>query len=294
LNDAVIDEVRRAVSRIQERPLPTLLRTPNQFELPHLTAVIEQVRDILDNGLGVAIIDRLPVDDMTVEEAKALFWTIGQLLAPPVAQQGNGTVLYDVTDTGKTFQYGVRGSYTNIELVFHTDNAFGRRPPDYVGLMCLHPALEGGTSRFANVTAVHDCLLDSHPQLLARLYEPMLWDRQAEHGPGAARISRAPMFRYDRCRLSVRFNTSLVRRGYALAGQPIDEVLEQTLVTVKSIVDDPNYWSECPIERGQLQYLNNNDIVHYRSEFKDPPEELNPRHLVRMWHRTRGDSTYDG
>ena len=40
------------------------------------------------------------------------------------------------------------GPATNVELGFHTDNAFGISVPDYVGLMCKYPAKEGGLSRF--------------------------------------------------------------------------------------------------------------------------------------------------
>jgi hypothetical protein len=46
------------------------------------------------------------------------------------------------------------------------------------------------------------------------------------------------------------------------------------------------------IERGQLQYLNNWEFAHYRSEFKD--DETAKRHLIRLWFRTRGRRFYDG
>ena len=294
LDSATREEALEVVEHTRRHPLPVFLRTPSQVKLPKLRAAMERVGSILDRGIGVAVLDKLPVDEMSLDEAKTLYWILGQLLAPPVSQQWRGVMLYDVTDTGEKFEYGVRGSYTNVELVFHTDNAFSARLPQYVGLLCLHPAAEGGTSRFANVVAVHDLMLENHPRLLARLYAPMLWDRQAEHAPGSQRISCAPMFRYEAQQLTVRFNQSLVRKGYALANQPIDSELDDALCAINSIVDNPAQWFECPIERGQLQYLNNFETVHYRSEFFDPPTAINRRHLVRMWHRTDGDASYDG
>jgi hypothetical protein len=88
---------------------------------------------------------------------------LGQLIAAPVAQKWDGTMIYDVTDTGRQFGYGVRGSWTNVELSFHTDNAFGVAPPDYVGLLCLMPAREGGISRFCSLYTVHNEMLRRHP-----------------------------------------------------------------------------------------------------------------------------------
>ena len=48
-------------------------------------------------------------------------------------------------------------------------------------------------------------------------------------------------------------------------------------------MDDPRLWMEFTIERGQLQYLNNWEVAHYRSEFKDGAGQK--RHLVRLWFR---------
>ena len=71
----------------------------------------------------------------------ACFWILGQLLGRTVAQKWDGTMIYDVTDSGRDFGYGVRGSTTNVELVFHNDNAFGLAVPDAVGLFCKRPAV---------------------------------------------------------------------------------------------------------------------------------------------------------
>ena len=190
------------------------------------------------------------------ETAKAVFWTIGRILARPVAQKWDGTVLYDVTDTGRTFGYGVRGSWTNVELVFHTDNAFGAALPRYVGLMCIHPARQGGTSRFLCLRSVHDRLLERHPRALERLWRPVLFDRQAEHAPEAPRVSWAPVFSLDGAgRLRARTNTSIIRKGYAVAGVAMDVETRAAVEALEEVVSDEDLRFELPLERGQLQYL---------------------------------------
>ena len=294
LDDAVLGELREMVRRMRAEPLPLLLRRADHFELPVLRAVMARARHLLDHAQGVAVIDALPLDELDPDSAHALFWVLGELVGRQVAQKWDGTMLYDVRDTGQKYGYGVRGSYTSVELVFHTDNAFAVCPPDYVGLMCLHPAREGGISRFCSLYAIHEQLRALSPDALERLYHPMLWDRQAEHEPDAPRVLRAPMFRCVDGRLHTRANVSLVRKGYQVAGQDMDTALADALDAVETVSREPSLWFELPIARGHLQYLNNVDTAHYRSDFVDHDDPARKRHLVRSWHRERGRPLYDG
>ncbi len=279
---------------IRNSPLPVTLRQADHFQIPHLRQLMAEARNRLDHGIGVVVLDRLPLDEMEHETALAVSWALGSLIGRQVAQKWDGTMLYDVTDKGLEYGYGVRASYTSVELVFHTDNAFGMAPPSYVALLCIHPASEGGISRFCSLVAVHDRLLETEPRLLERLYQPMLWDRQAEHAEGAPKVSEVPMFRHQDGRLLARVNPSLVRQGYTLAGREMDEALQAALEAFQRLSENPEFWFELPIERGQLPYLDNRDIAHYRSSFRDPADARHKRHLVRTWHRDQGRPSYDG
>jgi alpha-ketoglutarate-dependent taurine dioxygenase len=253
-----------------------------------------EVRDRLDTGCGFCVLDGLPMDQYPVPDLIACFWVIGQWLGRPVAQTWQGDMLYEVTDTGEAYRYGVRGSRTRVELFFHTDNAFGRSPPHYVGLFCCQPAMEGGVSRFCSLYTLHNRLLERYPQLLARLYQPLLFDRQGEHAEGAARTAEMPFFAWDGKRLQARVNVSLVRKGYDVAGRDIPKELDDALNAVEEVLCASDMWLEAPLERGQLQYLNNLDIGHYRSGFTDSAASQARRHLYRTWHRDVGQQTYDG
>lgn len=294
LDDRCLQEIRCLVARIGENPLPMLLRNPDHFDIPNLEQVMARAKALLDAVPGVAVIDALPLDDLDPRCAAALFWVMGQLIGRPVAQKWDGTVLYDVKDSGQPFGYGVRGSTTSVELVFHNDNAFGLAPPDYVGLLCVRPALQGGVSRFCSLYAVHDRLMRQHPRLLRRLYRPLYWDRQAEHRPGAPKVTLAPMFRFAGGRLAARANISLVRKGYEVAGVEMDGETQAALAAVQGVSEDPDIWLEIPLARGQLQYLNNREVAHYRSDFTDHPDPAMKRHLLRTWHRDSDAPSYDG
>ena len=294
VTSALLTELDRAVADVETAPpKPQDLRVED-FALPGWQAFVSEVRGRLDRGPGFAVIDRLPLDRWPREIVVALFWVLGQLLERPVAQKWDGTLLYQVRDTGQAFGYGVRGSYTNIELNFHTDNAFDIAPPDYVGLCCLQPAKRGGVSRFCSLYTVQDRLMAENPLLLKRLYHSVLFDRQAEHAPDAPKVARAPVFRWADGRLQGRVNVSLIRKGYELAGQSMDDETRDAVDALERVAEDPDIWVEMPLERGQVQYLNNRDVAHYRSHYVDADDPALRRHLVRTWHRAAGSSAYDG
>ena len=287
-------EVHIMMAAMKRQPLPTLLRRPEQFDIPELTRSYAAAREICDHGIGFAVIDRLPMDDYDITDMVDVYWTLGQLMAPNVAQKWDGTMIYDVTDTGRKYGYGVRGSTTNIELVFHTDNAFAVRVPDYVGLLCRYPAKSGGLSRFCSLYTVHERMEARYPAELRRLYQPMHFDRQAEHAEGAAKTSFAPFFSWSGGKLRCRANSSLVRKGYQVHGSEMDAGLVDALRAVDDVTSSADLWIEAPLERGQVQYLNNHELGHYRSEFEDGDDPATKRHLYRLWHRSEGGVNYDG
>ena len=292
LGRAAVGEILALAETLARQPLPVLMLAPDQFTLPMCGESMARVKTILERGIGVALVDRLPMDRLTDEQATAAYWVLSRLLGTPVAQKWDGTMVYDVTDTGRRYGYGVRGSWTNIELSFHTDNAFAVAPPDVVGLCCLMPAREGGVSRFCSLYTVHNEMLRRHPRLLARLYRPLYYDRQAEHAPDAPKVSWVPCFRFDGEKLRARFSPGLVRKGYALMEAELDPEGEDALAALADVMREPRLWMEFTIERGQLQYLNNWEFAHYRSEFKD--DETRKRHLIRLWFRETGRPFYDG
>ncbi|MGI9492353.1 MAG: TauD/TfdA family dioxygenase [Geminicoccaceae bacterium] len=287
-------EIDRLITEMRANPLPLLLRTPDGMDMPHLRGLFSAARHRLDQGIGFVVFDKMPIDHHDIDDIVACYWVLGQLLSPAVAQKWDGTMIYDVTDTKKAYGYGVRGSATNVELVFHTDNAFGERVPDYVGLLCKYPAVSGGVSRFCSLYSVHQRLSENFPDALLRLYRPMYFDRQAEHASEAPKASLAPFFSWRRGRLMCRANSSLVRKGYDVAGVEMDDELEAALKAIDTVTSASDLWIEAPLERGQVQYLNNHELGHYRSTFVDSEDVTKKRHLYRLWHRAEGTRSYDG
>ena len=287
-----VDELEGAVHQLRREPLPTLLLSPTQFELPHCRKVMAIVGGHLRDGIGLAVLDRIPVERFSVEENRALGWLLGSLLGRLVAQKWDGAMLYDVRDTGKALTYGVRRSVTNLDLQFHTDAPWLSAPPELVGLLCLHPALEGGVSRFVSLVTAHEELERRYPMLLKRLYEPLTWDRQAEHAPDDAKVARQPVFETVPGGLCGRYNHSLVENAEELEGRRLDQDGRDALEAMSAIMNSPAHWVEFTIEKGQLQYLNNRLFAHSRTPFRDADEPERKRHLIRLWNRDEGRQTF--
>jgi hypothetical protein len=102
LSAACLDEIARAVHTLRANPLPTLLLDPAEFDLTQCRAAMVRVRRILDHGVRFALVDRLPLNEMSLDEAKAIYWLLASLVSRPVAQKIDGTMIYDVHDTGAT------------------------------------------------------------------------------------------------------------------------------------------------------------------------------------------------
>jgi alpha-ketoglutarate-dependent taurine dioxygenase len=291
---AAIGELDDLIQHLRQDPLPVLLLSPDLFPLPVCARVMAAVRRKLDTGPGLVVLDRLPVDRWSREESSAAYWILASMLGRLVAQKWDGTMIYDVRDTGRTLEYGVRRSVTNLELLFHTDAPWLELPPELVGLLCLRPAQHGGMSRFVSLLTVHNELRRRQPSLLPRLYRPFPWDRQAEHAPGDGQLCWQPVFQSDAGSVVGRLNEALILSGADLAGIPLDLEAVEALAAMREILEDPEFWVELTIERGQIQHLNNHCFAHSRTRFQDAPEPERKRHLIRLWNRDRGRRTFRG
>ena len=294
LSPRCLDELDAAARAVREDPLPPLLLTPEQFQLDACAQAMTRAREMLRTGIGLAVLDRVPVERYSPEENRALAWLLGSLLGRLVAQKWDGAMLYDVKDTGKALEYGVRRSITNLDLVFHTDAAWLDFPPELVGLYCINPAREGGVSRFVSLVSVHNEMARRHPALLARLYRPVPWDRQAEHAPNDAKISRRPVFSCDGGAFMACVNEKLIETGAELAGEPLDAEVRDALTAMRAILDSPELAVQLTIERGQVQLINNRAFAHARTDFMDAAEPHLKRHMIRLWTRDEGRRTFHG
>jgi alpha-ketoglutarate-dependent taurine dioxygenase len=295
LSDACREEICRAVDELRGYPLPTIVLRPDDFAMPACRVQMARVRHILDHGLRFAIVDRLPVAEMDAGEATAIYWLLSSMVSRPVAQQLDGTLIYDVLDTGQEALpgSGVRPDKTNIEIRFHNDNAYNDTPPDYVGLLCLRQAMSGGHSRVLSFHSAYNALLAEYPSRLPRLHQPFWFDRQREFHLGESPVFAAPVFE-NSGELKARFSVHQINSGYTMRGEPVDPEGRAALDAMLEIFEEDQLPVDFDLEPGQIQFVDNRALGHSRTAFIDYPEPDRKRHLVRLWMRDHGRRAYPG
>jgi alpha-ketoglutarate-dependent taurine dioxygenase len=295
LSPACLDEIRRVVDEVRTHPLPTILRSPADFDMTNCHAAMAEVRRILKEGVRFAVVDRLPVEDMSKPEAETIYWLLSSMICRPVAQKLDGTMIYDVHNTGQQALpgSGIRPDKTNIEIRFHIDNAYNTTPPEIVGLLCLRTAKSGGVSRVLSFHTVHNVLRERHPELLPRLYRPFLFDRQKEFFGGEDETFFAPVFEAGE-ELRSRFSHHQIKGGYALKGEPLDNEGAAAIAATLEIFEDSEVAIDFEFQPGEIQFVDNRTLGHSRTEFEDWPEPDRRRHLVRLWLRDHGRRAYTG
>ncbi|MDE2992471.1 MAG: TauD/TfdA family dioxygenase [Chloroflexota bacterium] len=256
-------------------------------ELADCGECLRPVLPALESGRGFAIIDRVPLDRYTADEATLIYWAIGQLLGIPTGQDRIGTLLYDVRDTGQSVTQGARFSVTNAESSFHIDGTMGPDLPDLLGLLCLNGAKSGGQSQFISAYALHNDLLEHDPDALHTLYRTFLFDRRSQQEAGELPYLSAPVFRWDGSELHIRYLHYYTQVGHARASQPLTAAQQHALAAVEDRLERPDLRVEFTLQPGQMIFWNNHWLLHNRTAFEDYPEVERRRHLKRLWLRQR-------
>ncbi len=201
--------------------------TITDLRLPHdlrdtLTDDVRPIHAALEAGRGFAVITAGPMRDISPRDAQAVYWLVGQLLGEPCVQNVQGTLLYDVRDTGQDVRYGARFSVTNAESTFHTDSSFVPEVVDYVGLLCLNTAQSGGLSQLVSGRTVWKELRARDPGAAELLRQPFHFDRRGGVRPGEEPTVRFPIFAEKGPELLIRYLRYWIEVGHEKAQRPMN------------------------------------------------------------------------
>lgn len=292
-SDYVIQLDQRSASEIQKVRDELVARgkslasvSPEDFRLPAFAQIARQIRQRISDGVGFALLRGLPFSGWSDEEASMLYWGIGTYLGTPLPQNRKGDRVYLVRDAGKsTSEYGVRGSRTSTDLVFHTDSAsaFAGSIPDTLGLLCLKPAIEGGRSRVVSGHTVYNQLRARSPELLEELHKPLFFDRSAETRNGEDPVTTAEVFTAAGNSVRVRYNRFWIELGHRVAGVALTASQHEALVAMDAALEDPDNVHEFHLQPGDIYFNTNHVILHNRTAFTDSPDPAQKRCMVRLW-----------
>jgi hypothetical protein len=282
-----LDEVDAALRAVQRRGLAWRDMTKADFPIPRLAASLAEVRRELEDGRGVVLLRRIPVERYTEDELRIIYWGLGLHTGTPRYQNPKGELIGDVRDENRLYG-AVREAVTPGEvrssrnkarsagpLRFHTDRV------DVVTLLCVRPAATGGLSKIASAVAVHNAILARRPDLHALLCQPYYHTRQGEAG-GEAKYYAMPLFAVRDGRF-----TSQYSRTFVEAAQRIPEVPRMAAAQEEAL----DLWAEVceelcysmDMRPGDLQLLNNHVVYHARTTYEDDPTPGRDRFLMRLW-----------
>jgi alpha-ketoglutarate-dependent taurine dioxygenase len=240
------------------------------------------IREELRNGAGFVILRGLMLGEFTASSSH---------LGSMISQTLGGDLLYSVRDEGIRLETdygkpGVRTSKTNAGFQFHTDSPsrLAGHTPEFIALYVIQTARSGGESALANGYAVHNIIREERPDLLARLYQPFWVDRRAELPAGEDAVAPVPVFsRMGDAKLLVRYLRLYIVKGQELRGAPLDAADIEALDFFDSVMNRPGVAVIVPMERGDIQIVNNTFLLHSRTAFEDHPEPELKRHYIRIW-----------
>jgi hypothetical protein len=286
LSPRCLDALDETVHRLRQQPRPATSFCAAAEPCVACAEELQAVQAALETGRGFAIIQGPVRQRYSPEEMTVFYWLIGQLLGRPIEQNVQGTLLYDVRDTGQDVRHGARFSVTNAESSFHTDNSFGSGAADYVGLLCLQSAKNGGLSQVVSGYTVHNELLARHHDALVMLYQPWHIDRRGGVRPGEGPTVQYPVLAWDGYGLMYRYLRYWIESGNDKIGQPLCSAQRNALDALDEVANDPALRVEFALQPGDMFFINNRWILHNRTAFEDHPEPEQRRHLVRLWLRS--------
>jgi len=279
LTAADIAEIEAAAITIEEQNIPIVDINRENFPLPVLRAKLETLSEQLINGIGFALLGRIPVERYSAQQAATIFYGIGAQIGDARMQNAKGHVLGHVRDLNlRSAEPNVRIYQTNERQTFHTDSS------DVVGLLCLKKARKGGESLLVSAITIYNEMLEIRPDLVRLLFEPIATDRRGEIPEGMRPFFSIPVYNWDGDYL-----TAMYQRQYIDSAQRFENAMKltprhiQALDLFDDLANDPNLNLSMQLEPGDMQFVYNHGLLHDRKRFEDWPEPKNRRHLLRLW-----------
>ena len=283
LDDNVIGEL------LQKRDL---LDQHNIQHFTHLKTQIQHIKQaILIQGCGFCVINGTNFTAFDKHELSNIHILISKIFGELLIQNKQGEQTVEVKDLGKTLSTGGRYHHTKEGGSYHTDGChIFENPPDYVGLLCLNPAKNGGVSKFISAYTIHNKLQEDK-NLLRILYEKFYMDKRNENQADETPTQFVPIFTYNNGKLNCRCcQRELIDSGHEKMNKPLTEYQKNALDNLDKLLANENLAVSYLLKKGDMMYSNNNWLIHDRTDFEDSDDENLKRALLRTWIREKDNN----
>ena len=269
-----------------------LLDQHNIQHFTHLKTQIQHIKQaILIQGCGFCVINGTNFTAFDKHELSNIHILISKIFGELLIQNKQGEQTVEVKDLGKTLSTGGRYHHTKEGGSYHTDGChIFENPPDYVGLLCLNPAKNGGVSKFISAYTIHNKLQEDK-NLLRILYEKFYMDKRNENQADETPTQFVPIFTYNNGKLNCRCcQRELIDSGHEKMNKPLTEYQKNALDNLDKLLANENLAVSYLLKKGDMMYSNNKWLIHDRTDFEDSDDENLKRALLRTWIREKDNN----
>lgn len=291
LTPAQLAEIDAALAAARARRLDWETMTPEDLPLPGLAALMNDIREELENGSGLLMLRGLDPARYRLDELKIVYAGFCRQLGTLVFSNRGGEIMREIRDVGRDVgkRYGelsdgqgagFLSSYSrtlsNQGLRYHTDRC------DVVALLCIRQAMKGGVSKLCSSPAVHNAMLVRQPELCAALYEDVWRSRFGEEDEGDTLGYPLPVWGQRNGKFTSHYSRTFVEAGQRRPEAPrVSPAQWEALDLLSDLADEFSF--EMIFTPGDIQFVNNHVIYHARTAFEDEAESGRDRMLLRLW-----------
>lgn len=273
-------ELAKAIEKFEASDVADNLQeiSKETFPLPNLGTKLEQFSKELYEGIGVKLVRGFPLEDYNERQRIIGYLGISSYIGDLRDAQGINRALIHIKSIAhvpKSERAPIAVSQqTTDPQMFHNDAGL-----DIVSLFVLDVPKSGGESLITSTYPIYNELAQTRPDIISLLADPNEFEFALKAKEGGN------MIQYQQGKLYSHFST---RVFIGFGDIPRDERFPPLNERQKEAFGAFNWIGyrntlTLPIEKGDIEYLNNLHLQHSRLGYEEDAEHR--RHVARLWLR---------
>ncbi len=281
------EEIAAALGFIRANGLTLETFEQEDFRVPAFAPMAAEIRRRMDEGAGVVVLRGVPLDIADEEAAGITAWGLANYVGRPIRQGLSvDRRLFTVTDRGAANTDPTRiGASAKLSRMHSDNGCLEPRPPDYIALLCVENAAQGGDSTIISAETLHKEVAEARPDLLPWLYCPYHFRPPQLHSwPAGPETVVKPVFDLgEGGELNVHYARVMIDPGMELAGLAVEGAMREALDLVDCLLEREDLAWRYRLKAGDFLFTNNLTTLHGRLAYADAPDGGARRVLKRIW-----------
>ncbi|WP_035677823.1 TauD/TfdA family dioxygenase [Bradyrhizobium liaoningense] len=240
-----------------------------------------RVEQALAQGPGFALLSRIPVEALSLREARLLHIILSKRFGRLRPQDVSGSYLCDVVDSDMSGrmhsddQIALGRRWNNLPC--HTDHAFGRDPPRRLAFLCFRAAEVGGAVRLASAATLLARVAKMGPHLIEDLRRPVPFDATRQIDVSDDAVDAVAIVGSDTDGTRLRY------LNHQIAHARLDPRQREAVGALEMALAEPGLVAELMLSPGDVLLIDNGVVLHGRGAYRNRQVPHTPRHHLRLW-----------